>query len=653
MNHLFRLLCFVVVLVLPHCSWAQTLSASNVRIEWKVENRFRLFRDVTMFRQHESAWQQYLIHVDNLSITQDEKDKLIARSSVIGTEHVLNDRYIPFTKHLRSKYDWRGWAAAQRDQLCWDQNARGHSACGSVESFLNPKSYEISAWLDIAKSNRILGEQLCEWLIDGKQLVTAACDEPVTLNLSAGEGGEISVAVQGEQPISTVAQVKDLLFVGLGDSFASGEGNPDMPVVLDSAARSRNVYPKRAINDASGDARWIDEECHRSLYSYQLRATLQIAIENPRTAVTFLGYACSGAAVEDGILGPQTYVDYQSSDASDENADIRSVSGNGKDSQIYRLLHDLCEVAPEKQKGLWHCPENQLRRPVDYVLLSVGGNDIGFSNLVAWVTLKSSVSARLAKFFGATVSADQFRKNMEDTLPGAYAKLARALETAVPMPRDGLRFDASRVILSAYPDILSDENDKVCHVGESPEVDYAANQSLDFFSSWLNVNPRKINAASAQIAELHRRMRSLAGDHGWTFAGRAYEDRAFRGRGFCAQNRSRMADATEVLIMPCWGKAKRATATCEWSLSSKQRDWRPYNPQNETYPYALRQRWVRTFNDAYLMLNSKVIDRSGRIDERASQRVFSETTGAMHPSAEGHAAMADAILMDLRKQLQK
>ena len=27
---------------------------------------------------------------------------------------------------------------------------------------------------------------------------------------------------------------------------------------------------------------------------------------------------------------------------------------------------------------------------------------------------------------------------------------------------------------------------------------------------------------------------------------------------------------------------------------------------------------------------------------------MSETTGAMHPSAEGHAAMADAILMDLR-----
>ena len=57
---------------------------------------------------------------------------------------------------------------------------------------------------------------------------------------------------------------------------------------------------------------------------------------------------------------------------------------------------------------------------------------------------------------------------------------------------------------------------------------------------------------------------------------------------------------------------------------------------------------MRTFNDAYMTVNQKVIDRSGRIDEKASAQTFSETTGAMHPNAEGQAAMADAILMDIR-----
>jgi hypothetical protein len=73
----------------------------------------------------------------------------------------------------------------------------------------------------------------------------------------------------------------------------------------------------------------------------------------------------------------------------------------------------------------------------------------------------------------------------------------------------------------------------------------------------------------------------------------------------------------------------------------------------QNYPYALRQRWVRSFNDAYMVINQKVITREGTINAEASQVVFAETTGAMHPSAEGHAAMADAILMDVRRKVRE
>jgi hypothetical protein len=104
-------------------------------------------------------------------------------------------------------------------------------------------------------------------------------------------------------------------------------------------------------------------------------------------------------------------------------------------------------------------------------------------------------------------------------------------------------------------------------------------------------------------------------------------------------------------MMPCWGTADRPNQTCQTSLSSKPKDWRPYNPATQNYPYALRQRWVRTFNDAYMVINQKVTDRGGRIDERGSEAVFSETTGALHPSAEGHAAMADALLTAVRPMI--
>ena len=173
------------------------------------------------------------------------------------------------------------------------------------------------------------------------------------------------------------------------------------------------------------------------------------------------------------------------------------------------------------------------------------------------------------------------------------------------------------------------------------------------WSSWLVVTPGRLAAAHDQLTGLHRRMGELAEDYGWRFAGRAYEDRPFRGHGFCARNAGAGNDPAEQLMMPCIGKAERPTATCTQSWSGKQRDWRPYNPATENYPYALRQRWVRSFNDAYLAINQKVITRDGFVDAGASESVFVETTGAMHPSAEGHAAMADAILMDVRPEVAK
>jgi lysophospholipase L1-like esterase len=642
-------------LFVPAHAHAQTLTTSNVQIVWKVSNRFRLFKDSTLFRQQETAWRQYGTHVGGRSGSAEENDKFYATSSVLGIEHVLNDRFIPFTTILRTKFDWHGWAAKAVDATCWDAKARRHTACGAIEDYINPKSHEIEMHLKPLQSGSLISEYNCEWRVGSAAPITAACDQAVTASLPYPGGAEISVNVQGEKPISIEARVKDLLIVGLGDSFASGEGNPDVPVEMAENRRSNNLYPARVNNDATGSAQWMDELCHRSLYSHQLRSALQIAIENPHGAVTYLGYACSGAAVEKGILGPQGYVEYVSSGKEGDNS-AHAVTGGKKDNQLYWFLREICIDNVYNTDGFWVCPNNHFRRNVDFVFLSVGGNDIGFSNLVAWSTLRNGFSAKLAGFFGATVSADEFSKNMKDVLPGAYAKLARAFEHAVPLAHDGLNFDPSRVVLTAYPDILADEEGKTCAGvadGGGEEDSYPANQSLDRFSSWLVVKQVRVDAAHEQLDLLHRRMGELAEDNGWTYAGRAYADRPFRGHGFCAQRKERLKDPAEMLMVPCWGKAARDTLTCQSGLFGVGKGWRPYDPSTENYPYALRQRWVRTFNDAFMVMNQKVLDKQGQIDEAASAANFSETTGGMHPSAEGNAAMADAIMIDLRAEIAK
>jgi lysophospholipase L1-like esterase len=646
----FLVVFFLSLLALVPQAAAQTLTSSNVQINWRVDNRFRLFAEAKDFQAHERAWKQYLIHVDGQHLGEDASRRLISNSSVIGSEHVLNDRYIPFSRHLRRNYDWKGWAAGMVGRLCWDGPSRTHAACGSSEAYVVPKSHRVTLWLTARDKTTLFAEYNCEWRVGRATPEVAPCDEPVSLDIPWPEGASVSVAAEGESGISTDIQVKDLLIAGLGDSFASGEGNPDVPVTFSEEGRFRNLYPRRARNDGSGNAQWMDETCHRSLYGHQLRAALQIAVENPHSAVTFLGYACSGAAVDEGILGPQEHVEYVS-----RNGQVQAVSGSSKDTQMRWLLREICAVKPERTDGFWTCPGGQYRRPVDLLFLSIGGNDIGFSSLVSWATLRDNTTSKLAKYFGATVSPKQFAANMKDNLPGDYARLAKAIELAVPLRDGAVGFDSSRVVLTAYPDILEDERGQVCAAGNEGEDEdlYPANQSLDVWSSWLVVTPRKLQAAHDQLEALHRRMGDLAEDHGWQFAGRAYEDRPFRGHGFCARNGAVGNDPAEQLQMPCVGKAERETATCTQSWSGKQRDWRPYNPAKENYPYALRQRWVRSFNDAYLAINEKVITREGQIDTKASEAVFVETTGAMHPSAEGHAAMADAILMDVRPRVAR
>jgi lysophospholipase L1-like esterase len=654
----FRLLPVLLAVVLS--LWgrapveAQTLNAGNVQIEWKVVNRFRLFADGKTFRLHENAWRQYQTVLGQVT-SGEQRDQLAATTAVLGTEHVLNDRHVTFTRQPKTTYDWKGWAA-RVGETCWDAKSRTHAACGGIDAYLEPQGHDIELRLRPVGDAVRLDGLTCSWTVGEAAAVTAPCDQPLAAVLPWPGGATISVGLPGEPPVSLDARVKDLLIVGLGDSFASGEGNPDRPVAFSDARRYRNLYPARAANDATGSAQWLDEDCHRSLYGHQLRAALQIAVENPQAAVTFLGYACSGAAVDEGILGPQTYVTRKATGTAPAGvAASASVSGGKRDAEMYRLLKDLCRGKPKQRDGFWTCPDNAFRRTVDFVFLSVGGNDIGFSNLVAWVTLRDATSTTIASYLGATVSPQDFARNMKTILPGAYARLAKALELGVPLVGDDNTFDPARVILTAYPDILVDETGNICAAPRSEGDDedlYPANQSLDVFSSWLAITGPRLQAAHDQLATLHQRMGELAGDHGWTFAARAYTGKPFQGHGFCAQNKRYADDPAEILQIPCMGKAARDTATCESSLSGKARDWRPYNPASQNWPYALRQRWVRTLNDAYMTVNEKVMTKGGQVDDQASASSFSETAGAMHPTAEGNAAMADAILLDIRDQVR-
>src|SRR5206468_9391161 len=97
--------------------------------------------------------------------------------------------------------------------------------------------------------------------------------------------------------------VKDTMVVGMGDSYASGEGAPDMPAsfvegLQDTDLFHKHIEPRR---DSEGLAIWLDRACHRSMYSYQFKTALQLALDDPQRAVTFVSYSCSGATTDNII----------------------------------------------------------------------------------------------------------------------------------------------------------------------------------------------------------------------------------------------------------------------------------------------------------------------------------------------------------------
>jgi lysophospholipase L1-like esterase len=132
--------------------------------------------------------------------------------------------------------------------------------------------------------------------------------------------------------------VEDLLIVAVGDSYASGEGNPERPRL---SGEDEAVWA-----DSPGDppAEAAHAAAHRSTVAWPALAALALERADPATSVTFVSLAASGARVSRGLLAAQ--------------------SGDGGPGQVG-------EVAALVGG-----------RRIDALVVSIGGNDIGFSRIV-------------------------------------------------------------------------------------------------------------------------------------------------------------------------------------------------------------------------------------------------------------------------------
>lgn len=147
---------------------------------------------------------------------------------------------------------------------------------------------------------------------------------PVALTVTAFDGRVASTS----RPVV----VRNLLVVSLGDSLASGEGNPG------------NYF---------GTPDWADARCHRSGLSGPAKAARRLEQSDPHSSVTFVSVACSGAGILAGLVNQQAELT----------------------SQIEVAAGLLC---PEGRS----CNSRDDISMVDALLIQVGANDLHFSSIV-------------------------------------------------------------------------------------------------------------------------------------------------------------------------------------------------------------------------------------------------------------------------------
>jgi hypothetical protein len=616
-------------------------------ITWEVENGFRYFKRANDYREI-------------LRIYNSEKSAANPKPTALQLESALEKVAAQQGEFNGIEGNDRrlGWAASIYLHTCARQPDHMHRNCEleDHESYLEPKGTRIILHVGgVASGN-------CEWKIDGAVVGTAKCNDadntgllkPVTTKVSYNEKHSVTVAPSSGAAIVGEIIVKDILIVSFGDSFSAGEGNPEKPVNFsndfadygESSRHGRGLFkivdnfPVRPPGPQfwkDSAANWTNSQCHRSLYSQHTKAALQYSLEHPHLTVTYLNYSCTGAEVYEGILNAWWARDVEN-DLWDDAP------------QMVKALRDLCDDPAAYKETQWSKGDRKdadfdskiaafarcgkLNRKIDALLLSIGGNDIGFANMI----VNSAINAQMSdpRFLGArpwvyglwraVAKPETYatgKAKAKSLIPPRYRVLSKQLN-------DYLEVAPEKVVLSAYPDVSTDEKGNTCQ---------APNVGMDVHSIFAMNNPRASDDSEAFVDFLHDFMRDQASSQKWNFADQhlqAGSPNNFKGHGLCAKNE----DALEAASM----KFPRPTLP-----GSPPFQWKPFIPEHYS-PYTTRNRWLVTPNDAYLTTNYLDPHRS-MVDP--VQPVYASTlSGAFHPNALGHAALADSVLVQLRRVLK-
>ena len=231
---------------------------------------------------------------------------------------------------------------------------------------------------------------------------------------------------------------------------------------------------------------WQDRQCHRTAFAGPAQAALALERADPKTSVTFVHLACSGASIYEGIL------------------------------TRYRGQE------PGPWGAGWIPPQVEVMdalvgtREIDAVTVSTGANDVRFAKVVTGCFLQ--LDCHLATTPNSML---QFFNGWLALLPSAYDALGLTLRQS--------RYDVApeRTYITEYFDALRDQTGAFCdqkileEAFDIPRLGISAAESR-----W---------ASTDMMARLNQQVAAGATRSGWKYVGGIYAP--FGPHGYCSTDR--------------------------------------------------------------------------------------------------------------------
>ena len=574
------------------------------RIVWEVKNRFPLFRS-------ESAVSEILKLPANKPLLEWATQTLAAAPDLLAP---LTSDYA-----YSHKGKCKGKSGNQEFKTLWNPCTETYS----------PKLFELPDNHDIYVRIVPAPQGKCMFKLGGLPGVSADCGARVVVNVPRSAEPQVLVVegIPGVPSLTENILVRDILLFAFGDSFASGESNPDVQAIhrdhpthgVGGEALS-GVTWLNSPHKLARKPKWQDRRCHRSVLSWPILAAAKLAADDPHMVVRIASWACTGAEISDGFYSAQLM---KSADAlgvpvqrsqfvAAREAICAKEKPHGSGDSIDTVEHKKGTKSGKGGKAVG-CLQADRQREIDGVLFTFGGNDVFFGPVILDAVgivgthipfVDWKIKPAREKIVRTPLQAKARIKgevaNTYDKLQTRYAALNAGF-AALGVPPE-------KVYQIQYPNPLLDQNGKFCDKSKFDGMD-----TLDKVQRKSNLTAwESENAQTHMILPLQEAIKPSGNK--WNVVDGHVGD--MKKHGLCAYDNNKELE----LAMP-------KLASGNWV--------RNFKPSQYNH-YAATARWFRTPDDVVMGLYSG--------------SSFAPVSGAFHPSALAHSAIADQVVEQLKKR---